>query len=92
MTVEGIFLALVETIQNYNLLLTNLLSFSSDTCNVMKGASGGDIAKFGGKQPKVIDIHCIYHLVSLVVKAATKILPQRLTSFFWIFTVIFIVA
>ena len=51
------------------------MSFTSDTCNVMKGAQGGVIAKLRSVQPKIIDVHCICHLVSLCVKSAVKGLP-----------------
>ena len=43
----------------------------------MKGVRGGVIAKLRGVQPKVIDVHCICHLVSLVVKAAVKTIPIK---------------
>ena len=75
---EGIFTALAETVQKYNLQFSNLLSFASDTCNVMKGARCGVVAKLRGEQPKLLDIHCICHLVSLVVKSATKTLPLKI--------------
>ena len=53
------------------------MSFTSDTCNVMKGFRKGVIAKLRALQPKVIDIHCICHLVNLCVKAAIKALPIK---------------
>ena len=51
--------------------------FVSDTCNVMKGVRNEVIAKIRHEQPKVIDIHCICHLVNLCVKAAVKCLPLK---------------
>ena len=48
---------------------------TSDTCNVMKGARGGVIAKLRSIQPNIININCICHLVNLCVKSATKVLP-----------------
>ena len=53
------------------------MSFTSDTCNVMKGARGGVIAKLRSVQPRIIDVHCICHLVSLCVKSAVKGLPLK---------------
>ena len=44
-TAEGIFSALKDTLEKYNLPLSNLMSFTSDTCNVMKEERGGVIAK-----------------------------------------------
>ncbi len=43
----------------------------------MKGVRNGVIAKIRHEQPKVIDIHCICHLVTLCVKAAIKCLPIK---------------
>lgn len=43
----------------------------------MKGAKGGVVSKSHAEQPKLLDIHCICHLVSLVVKSATKALPLK---------------
>ena len=37
LTGEGIFTALKEVIEHYQLSFSNILSFVSDTCNVMKG-------------------------------------------------------
>ena len=53
------------------------MSFTSDTCNIMKGARGGVIAKLCSIQPKIIDVHCICHLVSLCAKSAVKGLPLK---------------
>ena len=76
-TADGIFLALKDTLERYDLPLTNIMSFTSDTCNVMKGARGGVIAKLRSIQPKIIDVNCICHLVNLCVKSAVKSLPLK---------------
>lgn len=76
-TAEGIFSALKDILEHNHLCLTNILSFTSDTCNVMKGVWGGVIAKLRSVQPKIIDVHCICHLVSLCVKSAIKALPLK---------------
>ena len=78
LTAEGIFTGIKSTLETYNLPFSNVLSFTSDTCNTMKGARGGVIAKLKSEQPKVIDVYCICHLVSLCVKAATKTMPLRI--------------
>ena len=57
LTAECIFTALKETLERYGVPLCNVLSF---TCNVMKGARGGVIAKLRTLQPKIIDIHSVY--------------------------------
>ena len=59
LTAEGIFTALKDTLQKYDIPSSNLLSFTSDTCSVMKGTRGGAITKLRTLQAKVIDIHCM---------------------------------
>ena len=39
------------------------------------------LSKLREVQPKVIDIHCICHLVNFCVKAAVKILPLKVDDF-----------
>ena len=56
------------------------MSYTSDTCIVMKGARGGVIAKLCSVEPKIIDVHCICHLVSLCVKSAVKGLPLKVDN------------
>ena len=54
-----------------------MISFASDTCNVMKGQRNGVIAKLRAEQPKIVDIHCNCHVLNLCVKSAVKILPLK---------------
>ena len=77
-TAEGIFSALKDTLEKY-ITLSNLITFTSDTCNVVKGG-GGVIAKLHSVQPTIIDVHCICHLVSLCVKSAVKGLPIQVSD------------
>ena len=77
LTGEGIFTALKEVIEHYQLSFSNTLSFVSDTCNVMKGTRGGVIAYLRGEQPKIIDINCVCHLLNLCIKNAMKTLPLK---------------
>ena len=62
-----------------------MVSFTSDTCNVIKGARGGVIAKLRTKQPKVLDIHCISHVVNLCVKTAVKAIPRLIRAIYYHF-------
>ena len=50
-TAEGIFTALKGCFESRKTPFTKLLSFTSDTCNVMKGVRGGVIAKLKVLQP-----------------------------------------
>ena len=51
LSADGIYTALISTLTKYCLLLDKLLSFTSDTCSVMKGAKSGVISKFRTVQP-----------------------------------------
>ena len=44
----------------------------------MKGARGEVTAKLCKEQPKIVDIHCICHVVNLRVKSAVKVLPLKI--------------
>ena len=77
LSAQGIYLAIKETLHKYHIPIENLLSFTSDTCNVMKGAKGGVIAKIQVEQPKVVDIKCVCHVVNLFVKSAVKVMPLK---------------
>ena len=46
----------------------------------MKGERGGVIAKLCSVKPKLIDVHCTCHLVSLCVKSAIKGLPIKIND------------
>ncbi len=78
MTAVDIFEAIKDVLVKYWLEFSNLVSFASDTCNVMKGVRNGVSAKIRQEQPKVLDIHCICHVVSLCVKSAVKALPIKI--------------
>ena len=92
LTADGIFSSLAETLLKYHLSFDKLLSCTSDTCNVMKGAKNGVIAKLRAKQPKVINVHCICHVVDLCVKSAVKALPMKmddlLVDMYYHFTIV----
>lgn len=77
LSAEGILTALKTALEVRQLPFSNLVSFTSDTCNVMKGKKNGVIAKLRMLQPWIIDIDCVCHLVSLCVKTATKQLPLK---------------
>ena len=76
-SVQGVFDGLQQTLSHHRIPPTNLLSFTSDTCNVMKGARNGVITKLRELQPSLIDISCICHSLNLCVKSAVKTLPLK---------------
>ena len=56
LTAEGIICALESTLKAHQLPFSNLMSFTSDTCNVVKGKRSGVIAKLCKLQPQIINI------------------------------------
>ena len=78
LTAQGIFTAISQTLQRHGLLFQRMVSFASDTCNVIKGERNGVIAKLRAEQPKVIDIHCTSHVLNLCVKSAVKVSPLKM--------------
>lgn len=77
LSASGIFSSIEKVLHQCGLEFSNMVSFVSDTCSVMKGVRNGVIAKIRQKQPKVIDIHCVCHIINLVVKSAVKTLPFK---------------
>ena len=81
LSAEGIFASIKSTLEKYNLPFSNLLCFTSDTCNTMKGARDGVISKLRVEQFKIEFVYCICHLVNLYVKAATKTMSLKIDEF-----------
>ena len=80
LTAEGYLCCLASSPRSTStpLLISNQMSFTSDTCNVMKGNKNGVIAKLSVLKPRIIDIDCVCHLVNLCVKTATKELALKI--------------
>ena len=89
----------------YGIPFSNMLSFASDTCNIMKGVKKGVIAYLREKQAKVITyvhvhthMHIHVHLrtacqvVNLVVKAAVETLPLKVDELLVDIIIIFTIA
>ena len=80
LSVEGNFTALKSALEVHQLPYLNLMRFTSDTCNVMKGKKNSVITKLRELQPRIMDIDCVRHLVSLCVKTVTKQLPLKVNE------------
>lgn len=70
------FFIFICTHSSADIPLSNITSFNSDNCNVMKGARGGVIAKLRSANSAIVDIGCCCHLADLAVKALLKKLPD----------------
>ena len=79
-TADGLFTSLTNSLSEHDIPIANVISFTSDTCNVMKGVRGGVITKLRSLQPKIFDVYCICHVVtcSLCLKSAVKSLPLKI--------------
>ena len=70
---EGIYVGLKQTLERSQVPIANVISFTSDTCNVMKGRRNGVIAKLRESQSSIIDINCICHLLIFVSSLQLKL-------------------
>ena len=75
LSAEGIFTALKTALEVRPLLKSDELHIRHMQCD--EGQKNGVIAKLRTLQPRIIDIDCVCHLVSLCVKTATKQLPLK---------------
>ena len=66
----GAFIGLRQVLEKSHVPFTHLMSFTSDTCNVMRGACNGVITKLREVQHSIIDINCICHLLNLCVNSS----------------------
>lgn len=71
----AIFNKIDECLTSRGLLYECMVSFNSDTCNVMKGRRNGVVRHLREKQPNLVDLGCICHLENLALKSALKSLP-----------------
>ena len=79
---QCIFVGLEQIFSRYQIPLSTLLSFTSDTCSVMKRSRNGFIAKLRELQPTLIDISCICYSLNLCVKSTVKTLLLKIDKLF----------
>ena len=90
-TADALFQELNESLISNELSWENVLSFTSDTCNTMKGRRGGLISLIHRRgSPLILDVGCVNHLGNLAVKAGLKEVlfdvDQLLVDIFYHFT------
>lgn len=69
---ESLFKLLEERISNFGLSLKNLIGCSFDGAANMKGQYKGLQARIKEKNPKLIYVHCMDHVLQLVIGDSTK--------------------
>lgn len=74
-TGEAIFEVLDGTFRKFDIPWTNVVAFTSDNCNVMKGTNNSVLSRIKAVQPDVFDVGCICHLANLCCGSAVKQLP-----------------
>ncbi|KAL7287824.1 hypothetical protein TKK_0018198 [Trichogramma kaykai] len=75
-----------ETFRNYDVPLTNILGFSSDTASVMIGVNNSVAQKLSKHNPCVTLVKCSCHIQHLCASDAVKTLPpiyQNINNFFY---------
>ena len=81
-TATNLFEALKESVTKNGLRFDNVVSFMSDTTNVMKGARSGVQKLIKDAIPTLYDVVCICHLPDLTVKAGLKALSVNIDQLF----------
>lgn len=61
--------------RKFDISWTNVVAFTSDNCNVMKGTNNSVLSRIKAVQPDVLDVGCICHLLNLCCGSAVKQLP-----------------
>ena len=74
-TAKNLFEALKCSLETKALDFSMVISFMSDTTNVMKCSRSGVQKLIKDENPSVYDIGCVCHLADLTVKAGMKTLP-----------------
>lgn len=86
---RNIFLALKESLEKNGLSFDKVVSFMSDTANVMKGCRSWVQKLIKKKIPHLYDVGCVCHLADLSIKAGVSSLPvdidQLFTDIFYYF-------
>ena len=81
-TAANLFEALKESVTKNGLSFDNVVSFMSDTTNVMKGARSGVQKLIKDAIPTLYDVGCICDLADLTVKTGLKGLPVNIEQLF----------
>lgn len=74
---EFIFNQVINTFKEAEIPTDNIVSFCSDTCNLMTGTCNSVSTKFQTLVPNIIIIKCACHLEHLVPRHAVKVFPSE---------------
>lgn len=78
LTASAIFAAVLATLKEHNLPLSNMIGFAADNASVMMGATGGVRALFLEKNPNIFVLGCICHSFALCSEAACEMIPTSI--------------
>lgn len=73
---ESLYNGLVKTLADYNVPLSNIISFGSDGCNVMMGKHNSVVSRLKESCPGLFVMKCVCHSAHLCVSEACKSLPR----------------
>uniref|UniRef100_H2ZUA5 HAT C-terminal dimerisation domain-containing protein n=1 Tax=Latimeria chalumnae TaxID=7897 RepID=H2ZUA5_LATCH len=72
---ENLFNCLDESFRKSGISWNNVVAYNSDNASVVKGRKNSVYSRSVQRQPNVMDMGCICHLVNLAVGAAMKMFP-----------------
>lgn len=76
-TASGLYNVLKHSLASRDILLTNLVGFSSDTTNVMVGEFNSVFSKLKNDFPHILCVKCSCHMAHLAASKACLQLPKR---------------
>lgn len=74
---DGLFQAIIKTLQQNKIPIQQLVGFAADNASVMKGKNAGLQSKLKELVPKFFVMGCICHSFALCSEAACKKLPDK---------------
>lgn len=79
---ETLFNKILTTFTEAEIDLNNIIAFTSDGANVMKGCNNSINTRFVEILPDIIDVNCKCHKEHLCARDAIKVLPTTRNSSF----------
>ena len=76
-TSENLYNNIINSFQEYDIPLHNVVGFGSDGCNVMMGSHNSVASRFKDSCPGINIVKCVCHSAHLCASEACKRLPRR---------------
>lgn len=75
-TAEVLYSSMIENLKKHNIPVTNMVGFSSDTCNVMVAEHNSVFSRLKPQNPNIVCVKCSCHSIHLAASKACLKLPR----------------